>query len=568
MEEKKMICGKFLKTAAVITLFFFTWCLIAPDLAYSSEEDKLARARKLYELGDYEAAIQTLTDFIEKLKEIVNQKKSVAEAFYLMAKIYYEIGDDQKVDENLRNVFETYAKFSVEEPNRAFRSRVEKIRTEVEKKRKMDEQKREEEKVKEKQEELKEEPETKKVIEKTKEKKKKKKFPVLLVVGGIVVVGALVYFLLLKEKKKYNLNVTKGEGVDGTPGSGTYTYKKGETVNYNYGLQGGYTELYVTLDGNEVSPRGTIKMDRDHTLAAAATRTGSILVVSDPEGASIWLDGVDTGRKTPSLLEDIIPGPHTVRLTNQGYEDYETTVDVEAGAQVTVSATLVLYMEWVTIPAGEFQMGDNFNEGDADELPVHTVYLDSYKISKYEVTFDQYDRFCEKTGRSKPNDEGWGRGTRPVINVSWHDIRAFCEWMSQNSGKNIHVPTEAQWEKAARGTDQWRYPWGNGAPSCTLANHSGCERRTEPVGSHPQGVSFYGVHDMAGNVWEWCSDWYSPTYYSISPWNNPLGPVSGSTRVLRGGAWLSLAYDLRSANRYDFDPSKPHRKIGIRLCQE
>jgi formylglycine-generating enzyme required for sulfatase activity len=199
---------------------------------------------------------------------------------------------------------------------------------------------------------------------------------------------------------------------------------------------------------------------------------------------------------------------------------------------------------------------------------VHTVSLDSYEISKYEVTFDQYDRFCEKTGRSKPNDEGWGRGTRPVINVSWHDARAFCDWLSQRSGKNIHLPTEAQWEKAARGTGQWRYPWGNGSPTCILANHKGCGRQTKPVGSHPSGVSVYGVHDMAGNVWEWCSDWYSSTYYSISPWNNPLGPSTGSNRVLRGGAWLSLPYDIRSVNRYDFDPSRPHNKIGIRLCRE
>ena len=161
----------------------------------------------------------------------------------------------------------------------------------------------------------------------------------------------------------------------------------------------------------------------------------------------------------------------------------------------------VLGITWIDIPAGDFQMGDNFNEGNSDERPVHTVYLDYYKVSRYEVTFDQYDRFCDDTGRRKPDDLGWGRGNRPVIDVSWDDANAFCDWLSQKTGKNIHLPTEAQWEKAARGTDQRRYPWGNSSPDSTKCNYDQNEMRTQPVGSYPPGVSPYGVHDMAGNVW-------------------------------------------------------------------
>jgi len=226
-------------------------------------------------------------------------------------------------------------------------------------------------------------------------------------------------------------------------------------------------------------------------------------------------------------------------------------------------------IEWIDIPAGEFQMGDNFNEGVSDERPVHTVYLDSYKIARYELTFDQYDKFCDDTGKNKPSDEGWGRGTRPVINVSWNDAKDFCDWLSEKTGRDIHLPTEAQWEKAARGTDQQRYPWGSSSPNCSTVNYAGCGSQTKPVGSHSTGVSPYGVHDMAGNVFEWCSDWYSDTYYSSSPRNNPTGPSIAESRIVRGGAWNSKALGLRSTLRnYRFPSSGGYNNIGFRLVQE
>jgi len=225
-------------------------------------------------------------------------------------------------------------------------------------------------------------------------------------------------------------------------------------------------------------------------------------------------------------------------------------------------------VEWVQVPAGSFKMGDNFNEGFSDELPVHTVYLDTYYISKYEVTFEQYDEFCDATGRTKPSDEGWGRGDRPVIHVNWNDAKAFCDWMSGETGENIHLPTEAQWEKAARGTDQRRYPWGNGSPDNSLANYANNLGKTLPVGSYPEGVSPYGIHDMAGNVWEWCSDWYDYDYYSSSPTNNPQGPSSRPYHVRRGGSWSNLAHVIRSALRDYYSPSSSDFSVGFRLCKD
>lgn len=400
-------------------------------------------------------------------------------------------------------------------------------------------------------------------------KTKKKKFPWLLVIGGAAAVGIILYLVLAKKTKKFNLTVNLGEGVQGSPSSGTYPYKKGEVVNYNYSAASGYTDLNVLLDGSPVPANGTITMNSNHTLTAAATELGSIKVSSTPTGASIWLDDGDTGKKTNTVLRNVLPGSHKITLKKTGYWDEEVEVTVEPGKQSQVSKNLVKGIEWIKIPAGEFKMGDNFKEGYPHERPVHEVYLDEYYISKYEVTFDQYDKFCEETGRTKADDRGFGRVSRPVIRVSWEDGKAFCDWLSQKTGKNIHLPTEAQWEKAARGTDQRRYPWGNFAPKCNLANYQDCGlNKTQPVGSYPAGVSPYGVHDMSGNVWEYCQDWFSENYYSISPRNNPQGPSSGVKRVLRGGGWMDISSFLRSASRHYTRLSYPEDHKGIRLCYE
>ena len=215
--------------------------------------------------------------------------------------------------------------------------------------------------------------------------------------------------------------------------------------------------------------------------------------------------------------------------------------------------TRVLHFEWVQIPSYLFWMGDNFGEGEADELPVHMVALDEYHISKYEVTFAQYDVFCQETQRTFPLDNGWGRGNQPVINVTWADASAFCVWLSQKTGKSINLPTEAQWEKAARGTEQLRYPWGNSPPDCNKANYN-CDSRTHPVGSHPEGISPYGVHDMAGNVAEWCRDNYNAQYYSRSSYHNPVFNSNSYpysiVYVIRGGGWdSSQPIGIRCADR-------------------
>jgi formylglycine-generating enzyme required for sulfatase activity len=386
----------------------------------------------------------------------------------------------------------------------------------------------------------------------------------------------------------YFLDVTKGTGVNGYPDSGSSKYEEGAAVNYSYCLISGYTNLEVKLDGGTIANSGTITMDSDHTLTATATLQITCTYSISPSSLSFSSSG-GTGTISVSAASgcswtasesyswlNITAGSSgngngTVTYSvsaNNSSRSRTGSITVAGKTHTLKQSGSIPSIEWINIPAGNFQMGDNFGEGYGNEIPVHTVYLDAYKISKYEVTFDQYDAFCDATGRRKPIDYGWGRGNRPVMDVSWLDAKAFCDWMSQKTGKNIHLPTEAQWEKAARGTDQRRYPWGNTSPTCGNVNYNYCQVKTMPVGSYPSGVSFYGVHDMAGNVYEWCADWYSSSYYSISPGSNPSGPPGGFYKVLRGGYFLSDAENLRAARRHLAPPYDRSNGIGFHLAQD
>jgi formylglycine-generating enzyme required for sulfatase activity len=219
-------------------------------------------------------------------------------------------------------------------------------------------------------------------------------------------------------------------------------------------------------------------------------------------------------------------------------------------------------MTLVYIPEGEFTLGSPAREGDGDEHPAHKVFLDGYWLGKTEVTFEQYDRFCAESGREKPADEGWGRGDRPVIYVSWIDARDYCAWLEKKTGLKFRLPSEAEWERAARD----RYPWGSQPPDAELANFNKENLRTMPVGSYPQGGSPYGILDLAGNVWEWTLDWYDPGFYANSPRENPLGPETGSQRVVRGGSWANGETLVRAANRSSENPESRLNILGFRVA--
>ena len=193
-----------------------------------------------------------------------------------------------------------------------------------------------------------------------------------------------------------------------------------------------------------------------------------------------------------------------------------------------------MYPLMVKLDGGLFSMGDARSETGSDEKPEHSVNVNNFYIGKYEVTFAQYDAFCNATGRNKPKDIGFGRGKQPVVNVSWNDAINYCNWLSKQTGYFYRLPTEAEWEYAAKCRGNNTYSGGNDLD--LLGWYAGnCDNQTHFVGTK-QG-NLYGLFDMTGNVWEWCSDWYGSSYYSISPINNPKGPDSGEFRVLRGGSW-------------------------------
>lgn len=234
----------------------------------------------------------------------------------------------------------------------------------------------------------------------------------------------------------------------------------------------------------------------------------------------------------------------------------------------------------VLVPEGPFPMGVPMGarDGGRDEHPNHTVYLDAFYIDRYEVTNGRYLEFIRTTGHRKPqhpdrpNRNLWQAGMmpesvsdRPVINVDWSDADAYCTW----AGKRL--PTEAEWEKAARGTDDRRFPWGNVEPTDKHLNFSQQwigERTLMPVGSYPAGQSPYGVHDMAGNVFEWVADWYDSHYYEHSPEKNPMGPATGDRKVVRGSGWPSETPVVRIFTRFPSDPKVRNESTGFRCAMD
>jgi formylglycine-generating enzyme required for sulfatase activity len=225
--------------------------------------------------------------------------------------------------------------------------------------------------------------------------------------------------------------------------------------------------------------------------------------------------------------------------------------------------------EMVLVPEGDFLMGSD--RGEPDEQPPHNIFLDAFYIDKFEVTNQLYkacvdDSQCEPPRQTyffaeSPNRIYYGNSqydNYPVVYVDWNMAKAYCEW------RGARLPTEAEWEKAARGTNGNTYPWGQGL-DCQKANYQGCVNQTSEVGVYKDGVSPYGASDMTGNVWEWVSDWYADNYYSISPGNNPSGPISGQSRVLRGGSWPR--FDVTTYHRSNFAPTYNTFDIGFRCAR-
>lgn len=242
-----------------------------------------------------------------------------------------------------------------------------------------------------------------------------------------------------------------------------------------------------------------------------------------------------------------------------------------------------LGIDFVHVKGGEFKMGDTFGEGGKDEVPVHSVELDDFCLSKTEITFDQFDKFCEETKREKSDDAGWGRGKRPVIYVDFDDATAFCQWLTQKSGVQIRLPYEAEWEFVARESGK-NIRFGNGkdvadptdinfnaseSKKKSYSNSGEFRQKTLHVASFaPNALGFY---DMAGNVWEWCQDWFDSDFYKQGSQKNPKGPEFRRWyKVIRGGSWNTGPSSLRCTIRARFAPddkSSRSNYIGFRIVK-
>jgi formylglycine-generating enzyme required for sulfatase activity len=228
--------------------------------------------------------------------------------------------------------------------------------------------------------------------------------------------------------------------------------------------------------------------------------------------------------------------------------------------------------ELILIPAGEFLMGsDPQKDKDApeEEQPQHTLYLPDYYLAKTPVTNAQYAAFVKATNHERP--EHWkdgkppkGKEDHPVVEVTWHDAVAYCNWLGQVTGKAYRLPSEAEWEKGARGTDGQIYPWGNEWDPKRCNSFEGGLKEITPVGAYPEGASPYGLLDMAGNVWEWCHSRYKS--YPYNPKDGREDPEASDPRVLRGGSFYDIGRGVRCAYRHRRTPNYGYYYYGFRIC--
>lgn len=320
----------------------------------------------------------------------------------------------------------------------------------------------------------------------------------------------------------------------------------------------------------------------------AVAGEGMLVFKTTPRDVEVYIDGVFKGKANEFLTLDISQGNHTIKIVKAG-KSMQKDYFVPSGGIVKVDLALdgsesrgKLAFNFVRIEAGTFQMGSN--NGYYNEKPVHTVTITRpFEISDHEVTVGEYRKFIESTGYDPPVSVGskgdykrnsncnWNKRNvedHPVNCVSWEDAQAFISWLNMKAGKPIYrLPTEAEWEYAARAGTQTEYACGDSDWCLTqmgwFSKNSG--GHTHPVKTKTP--NYWKLYDMHGNVYEWCQDWYDSGYYSKSPVKDPLNNAGGSSRVLRGGSWSGSAGNCRSAARSSYSPGLRLSDFGFRLVR-
>jgi formylglycine-generating enzyme len=320
---------------------------------------------------------------------------------------------------------------------------------------------------------------------------------------------------------------------------------------------------------------------------------GEIAVAADVPRAEIFMDGGLVGRTSsegPVMLSPARVGRREVVIRDASGREASAMAEVEKGHRTNVSLALLKDVPaaldglrplgrnpqdgeefWrekdgaviVRIPGCEFQMGSPETEGQSHERPRHLVRVNGFLMDKTEVTWGQFRKFMKETNRPSPKIPIYGTGEElPVSNVTWADASAFCAWAGGR------LPTEAEWERAARGEDGEKYPWGNNWAPWRCNTRDGGPHGPTPAGAYLDCADPFGVLDLVGSVREWCSDWYDEQYYARSLVDNPKGPETGKMRVSRGGDWLTAWVWNRATFRQGFDPAWPQAMRGFRCVQD
>ena len=283
------------------------------------------------------------------------------------------------------------------------------------------------------------------------------------------------------------------------------------------------------------------------------------------DSATIWIDRHTLPAMAMAVVATVVMVWVALSSPPIGEERVETS---ERPAEITFFRSCDQCPEMVLLPAGSFVMGSPEDEEGrfSDEGPRHTVtFAEPFAIGVNEVTFDQYDAFATATKREPPNDQGWGRGRRPVIHVSWNDAKAYAAWLGDTTGKECRLPSEAEWEYACRAGTETPYAFGNEL-TAEMANAGGSVGRTTEVGRYP--ANGFGLHDMHGNVWEWVEDHWHDSY-DLAPGDGRAwlqeGAGESSLRVVRGGSWYDNRDFARCAYRIHGDPYDRGSNVGFRV---